>query len=131
MWLSVRASEMRRRRSWNRPSAQEPGAAVRKPRLAWWTDHPSANAGTGCGDAECPRTARVGDLTKQAPWQVRTRPSRALFASSPRVRGQEVIGRSPSALLLLPPNQPSSATDRCEANAVGARGQTPRLRAAL
>ena len=34
MWLSARASEMRRRRSWNRPSAQEPGAAVRIPRLA-------------------------------------------------------------------------------------------------
>ena len=33
MWLCARASEMRRRRSWNRLSAQEPGAAVRIPRL--------------------------------------------------------------------------------------------------
>src|SRR5215204_4562823 len=78
-----RASEMRRRRSWNRPSAQEPGAAVRIPRLAWWTDHPSVNAGPGCGEAEVRGRPEVGELTKQAPWQVRTRPSRALLRPVP------------------------------------------------
>ena len=28
-----------------------------------WTDHPSASAGPGCGEAERPRTALVGELT--------------------------------------------------------------------
>ena len=108
MCFSARASEMRRRRSWNRPSAQEPGAAVRIPRLAWWTDHPSANAGPGCGDAECPWTARVGELTKQAPWQVRTRPSRALLRPVPgkRSRGHRAQPERPAP----PPPNPSSGT---------------------
>jgi len=39
LWRNARASETRRRRSWNRLSAQEPGAAVRN--LAWLVDRPS------------------------------------------------------------------------------------------
>src|SRR5262245_17591443 len=69
-----------------------------------------------------PRAARVGDLTWQASWQVRTRPSRALCAQS-RVRGQEVVGRSPSALLLLP--LPSSGTAAAGLLLLAERGQTP------
>ena len=86
----------------DRPSKRQCGARMRRSRS--------------------PRTARVGELTKQAPWQVRTRPSRALLRPVPgkRSRGHRAQPERPA-----PPPNPSSGTVRCEAIAVGVKGVRP------
>src|SRR5262245_43175402 len=96
--------------SWSRSPAQEPGAAVRQPRPAWWTDHPSAGAGSGGGEVGGgmrPGKVAVTQPSVRAP--VAPRPSRASFAPN---TGYEVTGQtgaSPDALLLL--HAPNLAAD--------------------
>ena len=68
----------------DRPSKRQCGARMRRSRSPW-------TARGRCADLAS--ILAGADATEQG-----------ALAPSPRVRGQELIGRSPSALLLLPPN---------------------------
>ncbi len=66
--------------------------------------------------SRCPSTARVGEPTKQAPGQVRTRPGRAFLCPLPEFRSRS-SGAARTPCLSF---QSSSGTARCEANVHGA-----------
>ena len=114
MCSPVPAPEMRSAVSWSRSSAQEPGAAVRIPRLA--------GGQTSRASARDPDAAKSW-MTSLFGWcpdrasveEARTRPSRAFTRSAAGSRGRRSIGRSPNALLLLPTLERKS---RCEARCV-------------
>ena len=114
MCSRMHAPEMRSAVSWSRSSAQEPGAAVRIPRLAGGQ---TSRASARDPDAAKSRTTSLFGrcFDRASAEEARTRPSRAFTRSAAGSRGHRSIGRSPNALLLLPTLERKS---RCEARCV-------------
>ncbi len=98
------------------------GAGGRSPIVSpgWWTDHPSAGAGPGCGEVGSGSLARsVVGLSKR-----RTSPEateQGVFAPTTGYRSQ-AIGREPGHP--APPSPPTLGRRRREAKGVG-RGSDP------
>jgi hypothetical protein len=108
------------RQSWSRSPAQEPGAVVRKFRLAWWIDRPSASQGPGERRSRRP-TSLAGMVEPDPPSASRARTSTEQGAAAPSSRreGQGQCGCDPAAPCSSSPlSETLEAGMACEAEGV-------------